>query len=77
MSQEGEEGSGRGGLTWVWVLVFVPVLYVLSIGPVIAITQNKPAYSFVRNFYAPVIWLHNNTVLKGPLEMYAKLWGWK
>ena len=76
--QEDEQGAGRGGLTWVWVLVCLPVLYVLSIGPVVAVTKNKtvPSTNAIKRFYAPVIWLHNHTFMKEPLEVYAGLWGW-
>ena len=52
-----------------------PLLYVLSVGPAIAISEifpkSEPAF---RAFYIPVIWLHDHTVLRGPLESYARLW---
>jgi hypothetical protein len=78
MNQAGEQGPGRAGLTWVWVLVCLPLLYVLSMGPVVAVTKNKPVTSLnvIKRFYAPVIWLHDHTFMKKPLEVYTGLWGW-
>jgi len=55
----------------------VPCLYVLSMGPVVAAAgRNQANVPTIRAIYSPVIWLHHNTPLKKPLELYAKLWGW-
>ena len=27
--------------------------------------------------YFPLLWLHENTVLQGPLNWYANIWGWQ
>ncbi len=77
MNQESEEQSGSGGLAWVAVIVLLPVLYVLSIGPVAATFYRigKTPPSYVLLFYDPVIWLHQHTPLKKPLEAYLRLWG--
>jgi hypothetical protein len=77
MSQEREQPSGHGGVTWVVLIVLILVLYVLSVGPVAAVCKatGKPPPSELRQFYYPVRWLHDNTSLKEPLEAYAKLWG--
>jgi hypothetical protein len=69
----------REGLPlWATWLAALPMLYVLSIGPVVMIADKaglspRP----FRKFYAPVIWLHDHTVLKQPIEWYAELWGVK
>jgi hypothetical protein len=77
MDDDLESKSGLGPLTWVSLLVLVPCLYVLSIGPVVAVAgKNRGNAATIRVVYAPVFWLHNNTPMKKPLEMYAKLWGW-
>ena len=73
-----EAGSSHTGL-WVGIsIAMTPVLYVLSIGPVLAYTNHN--YVFppepILKFYMPVLWLHANTPLQGPLEAYARLWGW-
>lgn len=58
--------------------VMVPVIYVLSIGPVAFICNFfgiNGAPSALKKFYTPVIWLHDNTVLKEFLEWYLSLFG--
>lgn len=58
-------------------LVLLPVLYVVSIGPVIAFVEWKGLpYEPFETFYMPVIWLYEHTPLKTPLTWWAKLWGW-
>lgn len=51
-------------------------LYVLSIAPVAAVAEqlDLPRDS-VKRVYAPVIWLHDHTPLRKPLEWYMELWG--
>jgi hypothetical protein len=63
---------------WVGLMVlFVPCLYVLSMGPVVAVAgKNQDNVPTIRAVYGPVIWLHEHTPLKKPLETYAKMWGW-
>ena len=73
MSQEREQKSGQGRLTWVTIVVIVPVLYVLSIGPVGSVTKTPTP--FLAQLYYPVKWLHDHTPLKKPLEAYARFWG--
>jgi hypothetical protein len=59
------------------LLLAVPILYVLSMGPVVAISEKTGrGGEAVKTFYAPIIWLHNHTILAKPLEWYAALWGW-
>jgi hypothetical protein len=56
----------------------VPIAYVLSIGPVAAVGQRSGANpTAIRQFYAPIIWLHGHAFLQKPLEAYLKLWGVK
>lgn len=53
------------------------VLYVLSIGPVAALTAKYNGYVYwdaIEFFYMPVTWLHNYTPLEEPLEWYVALW---
>jgi hypothetical protein len=53
-------------------------LYVLSIGPVIALdnTVFHLDKDVIEIIYAPVIWLHGATPLREPLEKYVELWDW-
>ena len=76
MDREPEQQSGRGGLGWVGMMVSATILYVLSLGPVGALTQhNAAATNIARAFYYPVVWLDNHTPLKVPIEAYCNLWG--
>lgn len=77
----GEEPQGNDaskGIPWPVFVVMLPLLYVLSIGPVGALTKSgsNNVLAWVRGIYAPVVWLHDHTLLKKPLEAYARLWGW-
>jgi hypothetical protein len=82
MSEKHDESGGAGTL-WLaaamaLVLFFLPGIYVLSIGPVVAVVERADAgREVVQVIYAPVIWLHDHTALKEPLEAYARLWGWQ
>ena len=70
---ETDDDESRGSAWVVW-LVALPIVYILSIGPVAFITKNSPkATDALRKVYAPVIWLHENTVLRKPLELYVGL----
>jgi hypothetical protein len=76
--QRGEELVPRFGVGSIaGLLLFVPVLYVLSIGPVARMAEEGylPRDS-VRPLYSPVIWLHDHTPLQKPLEWYGAMWGW-
>ena len=53
--------------------VAVPVLYLLSFGPVVARTEhagNATMRTLVGVIYRPVVWLHDYTFLEGPLDWY-------
>jgi hypothetical protein len=78
MSEQSEERSGAAGFRWLWLVLLVPLLYVLSFGPVAPVVVQKGSsqskIALLRVYY-PVIWLHENTPLKRPLEKYVELWG--
>ncbi len=76
MIEECKQKVSYGG--FVWVIVAVVFLYVLSVGPAAMVAEkNGSSATAIRQFYAPVIWLHNHTVMKRPLEVYLDLWGAK
>ncbi len=77
MNQSPESEASHGGWLWIALVLLLPVFYVLSIGPVGAYTKNKPPSTLnaARKFYAPVIWLHDNTPLEKPIRAYVELWG--
>ena len=73
-----ERDAGSTTTVAIIFAVVMPILYVLSVGPVALACDkldlpNAPA----KAFYAPLIWLHDHTLLKKPLEAYLSLWGVK
>jgi hypothetical protein len=77
MTEENETKSRSHGFSLViGLLIALPLLYVLSIGPV-ALCAKKTSTDpqTLRVFYRPVIWLHDHTPLEKPLELYINLWG--
>jgi len=69
------EGSSRVRyLEYAGLALVIPLLYVLNIGPAIKYLSGSPFTDALEILYAPVIWLHENTLLIEPLEDYAKLW---
>ena len=76
MSEDSEQKSGYS--VFVWAFVAVPLLYVLSIGPVAKMFKiNRSSGDTFGRIYAPVIWLHDHTLLEEPLEAYVGFWGVK
>jgi hypothetical protein len=64
--------------TGVLIFVIVLVMYPLSMGPVGLIAKKTGMdMEMLRAAYYPIIWLHDHTVLKKPLEDYVALWGCK
>ena len=56
----------------------LPLLYVLSVGPAAKLSMMYPnTMGGLRMFYIPLIWLHDHTPLRAPLEWYVELWGAK
>jgi hypothetical protein len=82
---ESHEASGRGrGVEFVAVLaVLLPLLYCLSIGPVFLVLEktnyfsHTVSHSSVLNFYWPLVWLHEQTFMRHPLDLYVGFWGVK
>lgn len=78
MDQEPKKKSENWGCAVVIVfLVFIPMLYVLSIGPAVMIVDQYPkiiSNKTAETFYFPVIWLHRHTFLSEPLDAYVKFW---
>lgn len=64
-----------------WLLL-LPVLYVLSAGPITMLERNgmlpvnKSINSALKTFYLPLWWLNNDApaVLKTPFREYLRLW---
>src|SRR6187549_858784 len=76
MAEEPNEG-GRGSGRWVWLglLLLVPVLYVLSIGPALLIQQKSGAGGqVIKVVYKPLGLLHKHRALREPLGAYIDFW---
>jgi hypothetical protein len=81
MHEEVAPGKSHHGGLIVWIILLLPVLYVLSAGPVwrwfSRVPPSDPENRFrviVEQLYAPVFWLHHKTVLRGPIGEYRDLW---
>jgi len=77
MSDAKENESVSISFTWVWGLLLVPLIYFLSIGPVLLMFKHSPnpPTNALRGFYYPVVLLHDHTFLMKPIEAYCDLWG--
>jgi hypothetical protein len=57
------------------VLVGLPLIYFLSVGPAVVIVVKAPKLrDQVRSIYAPMIWLHDQTRLKDTMDHYLGFW---
>ncbi len=75
-----EESTGNSLTRFIFIMAIflLPILYLLSSGPVAWLFQvNNWSTQSVKAFYAPVVYLHDNTALKNPIEFYFKLFGVK
>jgi len=79
MNQENDESPRHSRTTWLSLVVFIPFIYVLSVGPVLKVLEsaghNAASQRFIETFYYPLILLYDNTPLRSPLEKYLELWG--
>ena len=78
-SQPGRRQSGA--VVAIAIAILLPILYVLSIGPVVMFVEmtgtEQELGPVLRVVYYPVVWLYENTLLQDPLEAYIGFWsGW-
>ena len=79
-----DKATKRGGgavvvMALVAVLVVLPILYVLSIGPVVWLAQSgfiSPSLGYPLEFvYSPLKWVADNVPIIGPaINGYVELW---
>lgn len=84
MNAEAQEASARSSKDLIWVclcwLALIVALYVLSIGPVMKITDKMnisnphPVARFFTTFYKPLELAYAKTLLHKPLGLYYHLW---
>lgn len=57
------------------VVIGLPLIYILSVGPAIVIVVKVPKLREpVHTVYAPMIWLHDHTSLKQTMDPYLAFW---
>jgi hypothetical protein len=57
------------------IVVGLPLIYLLSVGPAVVIVVKAPKIrNQVRAIYTPMIWLHDHTSLKKPMDRYLGFW---
>ena len=75
---DSEASHQSHALRWTLGVLTALLLYVLSWGPVgglhVRYTIPYPAVEWLNTFYRPLTWLHNNTPLQKPLELYVQWW---
>jgi hypothetical protein len=68
---------------WTIAVLCVPVLYVLSVPPVLMVSDRvsapsmdpfAPLPAWPGNYGRPYRWLYENTPLKTPLAAYERMW---
>lgn len=63
---------------WIFCLIALPVLYVLSAGPVVGMLTNdtipKGQQDWVQKVYQPVTWLSHSLKVDAQFEQYLLWW---
>ena len=73
-SSKSLSGGAVFGLAFTAILMLT-AFYVFSLGPVVwLVNHDYLALEYAAPFYSPLIWLHEHTFLKEPLEWYVELW---
>ena len=81
MSETNESSNSKQGIVFAVLLLVLPLLYVLSTGPVAWSMDKTHQFgglipkAVVVDLYSPVIWLHDDTFLHDALDRYWRLWG--
>jgi len=71
-----EQQEGRGGFSALGAfIILAPFIYVLSVGPVAGLALRMGVNNeTLERIYYPVVWLHENTPLQGPIKIYINFW---
>ncbi|MEO5915676.1 MAG: hypothetical protein ABIS50_15690 [Luteolibacter sp.] len=73
-SMDEDPEKKRNGGVWLAVAVMLPVLYVLSMAPVVKFYSHRPPLVVVR-IYRPVMWVYKRVHwTRKPLDAYLRLW---
>ncbi len=73
-----DKNSFPWGRVSLWLFLIL-TLYVLSIGPVVMLSdrgyfRSAAAEKCLTTIYSPLIWAYENTFLRKPLKKYVDLW---
>jgi hypothetical protein len=76
MSDESKENQPRHSFTWPFTiaLVFVLVIYPLSVGPVAVLFYRGILPEIVTYPYRPLIWISERAGMEMALGSYIKFW---
>jgi len=76
MNHREQDSHGQAGALAVLLLLVLPLLYVLLLGPAVRWHDDCPSsvQTAIEIVYAPVVWLHSHTWLGPWLERYVALW---
>lgn len=70
--------EGSNSTATVVIVVALPLLYALSIGPAaLYMTLHHGSQALegaAVKFFQPILWLHDHTALKQPIEAYMDWW---
>lgn len=72
-----DEAPSKSGKTWLYVvglLVGLPLLYTLSIGPVFVLLMRKVISYDVLLIYAPLNWFASATGTDNAFKAYISVW---
>ena len=74
-----ERSDKSHAMAWTFSVLAVPVLYLLSWGPVYGMELNgiipHPHPEWIDDFYDPAGWLHAYTPLHDSIDAYIHWWG--
>jgi serine/threonine protein kinase len=60
-------------------IFFALLVYAISLGPIYRMAEkdggNAEMLKRAEAVYAPMLWARENTLMRGPIEAYARLWG--
>jgi hypothetical protein len=73
-----DEGGGRRGRTWVWVCIWIPLLYALSIGPVARWNARDTWLrhnEVIRKVFMPILIVRKVPFVRSILMLYLEAWG--
>ncbi|MBI5799739.1 MAG: hypothetical protein HZA92_03295 [Verrucomicrobia bacterium] len=72
-----DEATGKSGKTWIYVVGFLiglPMLYLLSVGPMVVLAERRVISNSSLDAHRPLAWLIQITGTSEPLYAYVRVW---